>query len=82
MNSARIHLTDKGWMIDTPVGLTFGQLQKAIDFHKKVQRERIRFMRGDQKVIGEQALKILSPFTIQQNIIPNEYNEKIIQGGN
>lgn len=82
MENVRIYYTKEGWLIDTPFGLNQRMLNIAIEYHKKIQSDRIKGMRGDKRIECGKALSILSIKTIRQNILPNKYNEKIIIGAN
>jgi len=80
MQKIRIHYSKEGWIIDTPFGLSVPEMERAIRYHKKIQSERIKYMRGDKREDSQKALDFLRVNTLKQNILKNEFSEHLIIG--
>jgi hypothetical protein len=76
----RLHYSEQGWIIDVPWALNQKQIYAAIEYHKKIQLDRIKFMRGDKRENCVKALNDLNINTIKQNVLPNMYNEHLVIG--
>jgi hypothetical protein len=81
MKGIRVHYSEQGWIIDVPYALNQKQIYTAIEYHKKIQKQRIKFMKGDKRENCIKALNDLNINTLKQNILPNMFNEYMVMGG-
>jgi hypothetical protein len=69
---ARIYHTKDGWVIDTPVGLSVVGLAAAIEWHKKIIRQRMKSYSPEKREQHGKILSQLTPQTISQRLV-NKY---------
>jgi hypothetical protein len=69
---ARIYHTKDGWVIDTPVSLALPQLARAIEWHKKVIKQRMKSYGQAKREQHGKILSQLTPQTISQRLV-NKY---------
>lgn len=65
------HHREHGWIIETPIGLSPTELDRAIQFHKKVQLDKVRSMKsGDERDRAIRLLELLTTDSIRQSVRP------------
>lgn len=61
---------DKGWMIDTEVALTHGELIRSIEYTRTVQKDRFKTLRpGSMRDECRKTIEALDLCRVAQNII-------------
>lgn len=70
MKNARIFHSENGWIIETPVPLSYPQLEAAIKFHKNIILDRMKSWSKEKQESHGKLLNELTAHTIAHHLLP------------